>query len=709
MSWFDNLKMKNKLILVFSILVLAPVVVGVVGVIHLKNIESDSNLLYEHVTVPLAYLKNISSDLEIVKGDLAQMTLTSDSLTIVNLISNRKSVSQDIADNIKLYENYVYTDSDKTILNEFTDNREKLLDQIHDVENLAASGKQQDASALLYSQTNALLQGETQLITGMTAQKITSGKKISEQSSSYVVSSMIYMSVVTLIFMAISIFLGFLMYHMINKPLNKVMEIFSEIEKGHLGSRLNFNRGDEIGKMSSSIDHFAENLQKNIIGNMKKISEGDFSFELSSKDDKDEITPAINRILFTLKDLKNETDILTAAYMAGKTEEKGNIEKFSGGYKKIVEGMNNSVAEIVNVVRSGYIIMDKLTEGDLTARLNGEYKGNFERYKNYINQLGGSLHDLVGKVSEAINSVSGASNEISSSAEEMAAGAEEQSQQTTEVASSVEQMAKTILENTRNATLAASIAKESGEKAKHGGEVVKETISGIIKIADVVKKSAETVESLGKNSDQIGEIIQVIDDIADQTNLLALNAAIEAARAGEQGRGFAVVADEVRKLAERTTKATKEIEVMIKKIQKDTNEAVSSMKQGTDEVDRGKELANKAGEVLVDIIKGAEKTSDIVAQVAAASEEQSTTAEQISKNIEAITTVTQQTAQGIQQIARSSENLNRLTENIEKFIGKFKLSKSSQKKIPEDKSFHSKDESFGLSYSGNGNGNGYKK
>ena len=255
----------------------------------------------------------------------------------------------------------------------------------------------------------------------------------------------------------------------------------------------------------------------------------------------------------------------------------------------------------------------------------------------------------------------------------MAAGAGEQTQQISEIARSIEQMTKTILDNTKNASLAADTAKGSGEKAQQGGQVVEDTIKGMMRIAEVVKKSAATVEALGKSSDAIGEIIQVIDDIADQTNLLALNAAIEAARAGEQGRGFAVVADEVRKLAERTTKATKEIAGMIKQIQKDTTEAVDAMKKGKQEVDAGKELANKAGEVLNDIIQGAQKVSDVAALVAAASEEQSATAEEISQNIESISSVTQQSATGSQQIARSAEDLSNLTQNLEKLISHFKI------------------------------------
>ncbi|MHB9041660.1 MAG: methyl-accepting chemotaxis protein, partial [Melioribacteraceae bacterium] len=196
--------------------------------------------------------------------------------------------------------------------------------------------------------------------------------------------------------------------------------------------------------------------------------------------------------------------------------------------------------------------------------------------------------------------------------------------------------------------------------------------------SEVVKQSAETVQTLGKSSDQIGEIVQVIDDIADQTNLLALNAAIEAARAGEQGRGFAVVADEVRKLAERTTKATKEIATMIKQIQKDTEGAVQSMSRGTEEVEKGKVLADKAGQSLKQIISGAQDVVDMSTQVAAASEEQSSAAEQISKNIEAISNVTQESAAGVQQIARAAEDLNRLTVNLQELVLRFKIDGGSK-------------------------------
>lgn len=323
--------------------------------------------------------------------------------------------------------------------------------------------------------------------------------------------------------------------------------------------------------------------------------------------------------------------------------------------------------------------MNKFSEGDLTVQVVPE-KTNDEIGKLFFgfNTVVQNMNQILQAVTEAVHATASASNEISSSAEQMAAGTQEQSSQSREISLSVEEMTKTIFETTAIASKAANASKHSGEIAKEGGKDVEQTIVGMNRIADVVNKSAVTVQALGKNSDQIGEIVQVINDIADQTNLLALNAAIEAARAGEQGRGFAVVADEVRKLAERTSKATKEIATMISQIQKDTEDAVVSMRAGTQEVDKGKSLADKAGDSLKKIITYADDVVEMVNKVATSSEHQSVTADQISKNIEGISTVTHESAQGVQQIAVAAEDLNRLTTNLQELVARFKIMKDQK-------------------------------
>ncbi len=316
---------------------------------------------------------------------------------------------------------------------------------------------------------------------------------------------------------------------------------------------------------------------------------------------------------------------------------------------------------------------ERVADGDL--RMGVPVQGHDE-----LTDLGHSFNRMVDKLNEAMHrvhdtstSVATASMGISTSAERMANGAQDQSSQTNQVAAAVEEMSATILENSRNSAETSETARQAKAKAEEGAAVVRETTAGMERIAEVVRKSATTVNALGESTAQIGKIVSVIDEIADQTNLLALNAAIEAARAGEQGRGFAVVADEVRALAERTSRATKEIAEMIRKIQEDTGSVVHSMQDGTQKVDEGIVHAEKAGEALQQIVFMVDKVTGMIVQIATASEEQSVVSEQIARNVEEISVVTQETAGASTQVAGAAEDLNQLTENLKELVARFQL------------------------------------
>jgi len=434
----------------------------------------------------------------------------------------------------------------------------------------------------------------------------------------------------------------------ISRSFSKMIELFRKISIGDFSARISgINDHDEFGTVMWEINEMVDQIEavlKEVITSVKYSSEGKFFRK-----------PFSAGLKGMLRDSAEEVSASIAQ-----------TEKLTMLTKNEKEYLAHNVDIMLNAI-------NEFSQGNLTIQLEAEKDDEIGKLFAGFNAAIHNISELIMQVADAVEATASASTQISSSSEEMAAGAQEQSTQTSDIAASVDEMTKTILETTQNSSRAAEAAKNSGAIANEGGKVVYQTIEGMNHIAEVVKKSAETVHALGKGSDQIGEIVQVINDIADQTNLLALNAAIEAARAGEQGRGFAVVADEVRKLAERTTKATKEIAVMIKQIQTDTNGAVESMMEGTSEVEKGKALAGKAGQSLKEIIIGAEQVVDMSTQVAAASEQQSRAAEQISKNIETISGVTHESAIGVQQIARAAEDLNQLTVRLQELTSRFKV------------------------------------
>ncbi len=330
--------------------------------------------------------------------------------------------------------------------------------------------------------------------------------------------------------------------------------------------------------------------------------------------------------------------------------------------------------------------MDAFSRGDLTVSLEADRDDTMGKLFSGFNQAVVNMHRTIEAVQGAVHATASAASQMSSATEELAAGAQEQSAQAGEVSAAVEEMTRTIVANSESAADAASAAEASGRAATDGGRVVGETVAQIEEIATVVTRAAATVERLGASSREIGEITEVIDGIAGQTNLLALNAAIEAARAGEHGRGFAVVADEVRKLAERTSEATKKITLMIRAIQDETDTAVEAMHKGDAQVKHGIRLAEEARTALHRMVSEAQSVVDRINGIAAASEEQSATSEQISRSVEAISTVSAESAAGITQIARGTDDLNRQTERLSELVATFQLAQAAEAARPSSTS-----------------------
>lgn len=330
---------------------------------------------------------------------------------------------------------------------------------------------------------------------------------------------------------------------------------------------------------------------------------------------------------------------------------------------------------ILTPIRTMNAMLDDIAsgEGDLTKRLDVSSTDELGKMGVSFNTFIEKLHGIISQVEHSTVQVAAAANQLYSSSVQMATGAEEVAAQSGTVATASEEMAATSTEIAQNCTYAAEGAKQANGSAMTGAAVVETTVDVMGRIAERVRESAQTVGSLGERSDQIGAIIGTIEDIADQTNLLALNAAIEAARAGEQGRGFAVVADEVRALAERTTKATREIGTMIKAIQDETRGAVTAMEDGVREVEKGTVEAARSGDAIQDILNQINAVSMQVNQIATAAEEQTATTCEINNNMQQITEVVYETAKGAQESAVAASQLASLADGLHRLVGQFKL------------------------------------
>ncbi|MBZ5522133.1 MAG: HAMP domain-containing protein [Acidobacteriia bacterium] len=330
------------------------------------------------------------------------------------------------------------------------------------------------------------------------------------------------------------------------------------------------------------------------------------------------------------------------------------------------ESLQKSVTDFLTIV-------SQIARGDLTlrGRVTSDALGNVVDSVNYMLD---NFCKVLERVRRAAIDVQSSANEILIASEEMSSGAIQQDQEITNTSSAVEQLTVSMKQVSNNAEASAEAARRALDAAEQGNRSVHDTLEGMQRIRSSVQATAKRIKALGDRSLEISEIVNVINDITEQTNLLALNAAIEAARAGEAGRGFAVVADEVRKLAEHSRTATKDIAALIKAIQAETNDAVVVMEEGTKEVEIGAKLADQAGKALEAISMVVRQSAELVQEISLASKQQVRGTEGVANAMQIISNITRQTSQGARQTSRTVEQLVHMSEQLNEALSQFRVS-----------------------------------
>ncbi len=648
MKWFKNLKVMYKLLISAAVLCFLTALVGYVGIRDMATINGMLNSLYDNETVGISHIKEANINLVAHQRAIRNVILATTNAERRERLKAMKSFETTMLDEMNKATPTVKSEKGKELLSKFWPAWQEYKNTSDKIVALASStdGASSKAEAVNLSNTDGQETADAvdTIMSQIAREHEKNGKSAYDESDVIYASSRTQLLLLVIGSLVLGMVVGFLVSRILSKPIIALESAAEKVAAGDTNVSVDSDTKDELGNLSRSFNRMVSNIR-------------------------------------TAMDEVREKGEAAAASAREAEEAKLTSEKQSQYLSTSVESI---LAE-----------MNKFADGDLTVELDATGDDDIAKLFAGFNKSVANIHAMIQQLQESIETTASAATQISSSSEQLAAGAQEQSAQANEVAAAVEEMTRTIIDNSKNASQTAEAATSNGRMAMESGEIVRETTSKMREIAQVVTGSAGTVQKLGESSKQISEIISVIDDIADQTNLLALNAAIEAARAGEQGKGFAVVADEVRKLAERTTQATKQIEEMIKAIQTETTEAVESMKKGTDEVKEGMVLADKAGAALEKMVAESQKSVDMINQIAAASEEQSSTSEQISRNVEAISSVSSESAAGVSQIARSSDDLNRMTEKLRNLVAKFTVDNSRRLM-----------ESAATVAHGNGNGNG---
>ena len=330
-------------------------------------------------------------------------------------------------------------------------------------------------------------------------------------------------------------------------------------------------------------------------------------------------------------------------------------------------------SNLVGRIRQAVDVAKAIAAGRLDSSISATGRDEVSNLLQAFAAMQERLRTMISQIKQGADQLVSASQSISSASLQLSASAQEQSHSASSMADTVEELTVSINHVADNAGDAHALSSESGRQSEEGGSVIQDTLGSMRLIAETVQASATQIGELGQHAEQISSIVSVIKGIAEQTNLLALNAAIEAARAGEQGRGFAVVADEVRLLAQRTANSTQEITEMVGKIQLGTREAVSSMDVGVNQVKNGVELAQQAGEAIVNIRTSSGNVVRVVDQISLALREQTAASQDVARNVERIAQMSQQNSQAVEETTETARSLQQLAQNLEQQVSVFRL------------------------------------
>ena len=649
MKWIDNLKTNVRLIGAFIFMAVLTGVVGVFGINYIRQIDAADTRLYQNYTIPIMQLDRLGIAFQRIRVNMRDAILIDDTKEQQTKYETINELSAEMDIIAAEYEALIETQEMRDHFADYVAAKKEFDPYLNEMIALNKAGKRDAALEILFGDAYTSARAIQDQITAMIDMKVELAKNISNENSAAANQANVIMLGVIAAAVLIALGFGIVISRSITVPLDIVVKISQSLSVGELARQMSDAekdnvrlRQDEIGEIGRAFDQLINYLQNMGVA-ASAIADNNLMISVTPKSEKDELGTAFSKMVAGLRDA------------VGQVAESANaVSAAASQLASASEQSGDATRQIATTIQQVALGITQQTSG-------------------------------VTKTSASVEQMKRAIEGVAKGAQEQATAISKASQVTSRISAAIEQVASNAQAVTRDSAQAATYSRD-------GAKTVKDTIVGMEAIRAKVGLSAAKVEEMGVRSEEIGAIVETIEDIASQTNLLALNAAIEAARAGEQGKGFAVVADEVRKLAERSSLATKEIGALIKGIQKTVNEAVEAMKASATEVESGVVRANSAGTVLDNILVAAESVykqaddagnaaakvgeaatelveavdsvSAVIEENTAATEEMAANSSELTQSIENIASVSEENSAAVEEVSASTEEVSAQVEEV---------------------------------------------